>query len=172
MAPREPTLTSFILSELLPDSWASVIHTQILHPHSPVQVAKRNSILFLHHLFNLAWPFVEPWVAYAMSVLNANPNLVALAGFVAFLAVLVLIIGWVHRFVMFWTRIAVSMLLWGFVLAIAAVVYQRGVFLSLRDLVVLGGKVFGFVVGVKEYWAHEYQRYQAQEMARGRGGGS
>ena len=55
--------------------------------------------------------------------------------------------------------------------------YQRGLYETTRDLVVIGGKIGGYLAVLKDVWMAEYERYsEAQNVGgpgvgRGMGGG-
>lgn len=53
--------------------------------------------------------------------------------------------------------------MWGILVALAAWVWERGVWESVRDVVILGGKVGGYMAVLKEVWLSEYNKYEAQQ---------
>lgn len=86
------------------------------------------------------------------------------------LATVVIILNWIRRLLMWWTRMAMRIATWAFLLALAAWIWERGVFESARDMAVMGGKIVGYLAVIKDVWLQEYDRYEAQQgMAGTRG---
>ncbi|KAF4983494.1 hypothetical protein FZEAL_1117 [Fusarium zealandicum] len=61
---------------------------------------------------------------------------------------------------------------WAVLFALAAWIWERGVFESARDMAVAGGKVVGYLAVIKDVWLEEYNRYEAQQGVAGSTGAS
>lgn len=108
------------------------------------------------------WPLLQPVGARIGDILSDSPDFVFIGLIVTFLVLALQIMLWVHRFMMFWTRLATRALMWAMVAAVVAVVWQRGPEAAVRDVVVFASKVVGYTAFVKDIWLAEYNKYDAQ----------
>ncbi|KAF4498769.1 nuclear pore assembly and biogenesis domain containing protein [Fusarium agapanthi] len=165
-----PTLATHLLTALLPPELADSIQKHILHPRSPVQIIARNVLDQAQSLLDTAAPLLEPLFDRVMILLAENQGLVGVIASLVVLATVVIILNWIRRLLMWWTRVAMRIATWAFLLALAAWIWERGVFESARDMAVMGGKIVGYLAVIKDVWLQEYDRYEAQQgMAGTRG---
>ncbi|KAF7559156.1 hypothetical protein G7046_g4992 [Stylonectria norvegica] len=162
------SLTTSLLAALLPPDLVDYIHTHLLHPHAPLQVFKRQAVLQSQRLLNAAYPIVRPLLDRLLALMADNQGVVGVAVSLAVLAVVVVVLNWVRRLLLWWTRLTMRVAFWAVVLAVAAWVWERGVFESLRDVTVVGSKVVGYLAVLKDVWVNEYHRYEAQQEMAGR----
>ena len=111
------------------------------------------------------WPILGPVLDRLTQALHDSPDVVVLGFFLMVLLLVVQILSWISRALMFWTRLAFRVLFWSGVAAAAAIVWQRGIATTAADLVTVGGWVLGYAVIVKDIWVREYQKYEAQAKA-------
>lgn len=113
------------------------------------------------------WPVLGPALDRLTRALHDSPDLVVLGFFVLVLVFVVQLLSWLSRAMLFWTRLALRVLFWSAVAAVAAVVWQRGIGRTVGDVVDVGGKLVGYAVVVKDIWVREYHKYDAQAKGRG-----
>lgn len=66
---------------------------------------------------------------------------------------------------MLWfTALLMRIVFWSCVVAGLAVVYQRGMEQTARDVVVIGAKIAGYGAAIRDVWWKEYRRYEAQQQ--------
>ncbi|KAM0564406.1 hypothetical protein ACHAPJ_000619 [Fusarium lateritium] len=162
-----PTLATHLLTALLPPELAESIQKHILHPRSPVQIIARNVLAQAQNLLDTAAPLLEPIFDRIMVVLAENQGLVGVVASLAVLATVLVILNWIRRLLMWWTRMTMRIATWAFLFAIAAWIWERGVFDSARDMAVMGGKIVGYLAVIKDVWLQEYDRYEAQQGMTG-----
>lgn len=100
-----------------------------------------------------------------------NQGVVGSAIGLLLLALAVIVLNWIRRIMLWWTRLTMRIATWAAVIALAAWVYERGVFESVKDVVVVGSKVGGYLAVLKEVWLDEYNKYEAQQGMGGRSAG-
>ncbi|KAM3427003.1 hypothetical protein MY1884_002401 [Beauveria asiatica] len=158
---------SHLVSSLLPADKAAFVHHHVLRADAPLQVyfsAARASAL---SGAGAAYPYVAPLAERALAWTHAS-ELGGVLVPLAILAAAVLVMNWIRRVLMWWARLALRAVLWAALAALAAWVWSRGLQASVRDVVVLGGRVSGYAALVKEIWWREYRRYEEQQnMGRG-----
>ncbi|KAF5023305.1 hypothetical protein F66182_4613 [Fusarium sp. NRRL 66182] len=170
---ESPTLATHLLSTLLPPELAESIQKHILHPGSPVQVIVQNVLVQAQNLVDTAAPLLEPLFDRIMIALAENQGLVGVVASLAVLATVLVVLNWIRRLLMWWTRLAMRVAMWAVLFAIGAWIWERGVFDSARDMAVVGGKIVGYLAVIKDVWLQEYDRYEAQQgMAGPRGAAS
>lgn len=159
------TLATHLLATLLPADVVALIDTHILDPRSPVQILKRQALAQAHRGAAAILPLVQPLADRGLAVLAEHQGaldvLLPLATVVATLVVL----NWVRRIVLWWTRLVFRAVLWAAVAALAAWVWNRGVLVSARDATVIGAKVMGYMAVLKNVWLDEYKRYEGQQAS-------
>lgn len=160
------TLLLPVLSGVLPPEMVVWIKANILNPHSTFQIYKRHALVHAQRGLEAVYPIIQPLVDRFL----ANEGLVGFAALLTLLVAVFLVVSWVHRVVMWWTRLAMRAVFWMAVFGLLAYGWERGPMECFRDIVVAGGKFVGFLAAMKEVWADEYQKYDSQQqMAGGRG---
>lgn len=153
---------SHLVSSLLPPDKAALVHQHVLRADAPLQVyfgAARKSVT---RSASILYPYLAP----AMERLLAWTHASELGGLLVPLVILacaVIIMNWIRRVLLWWTRLALRAVLWATLAALAAWVWQRGLQASVRDVVVVGGKLAGYAAVVKEIWWKEYRKYEDQQ---------
>lgn len=163
----ESPLTAALQGLVSPET-LEFLHKTALHPHSPVQIFKRHSAIYLQKVLNVTYVFAAPYVDSLLAALSGAPELVALATFVTMLLSAWVVLGWIRRLMAFATRLVFGLLFWGAVGVVIVGVMQNGVAESVRQAVVLGGKVLGFLSVVKSFWIGELRRYEEEARVQGR----
>ncbi|KAI1775280.1 hypothetical protein F4818DRAFT_45125 [Hypoxylon cercidicola] len=155
------------LKGILPEQTMELLQDHLQNPQSMLQAAWRQAASLLNKLFALAYPLVEPLLARLAQALHDSPDIVVL-GFALALFVFVLqVVAWVHRTMMYVTRLAFRLLGWALVFALVAVVWRRGPDAALRDVVVFASRLAGYAAVVKDIWWSEYQKFDAQTKRGG-----
>ncbi|KAI1081764.1 hypothetical protein F5B20DRAFT_57052 [Whalleya microplaca] len=150
------------LQGILPEQTLQLLHDHVLDPQGPFQVLKRHLVALFQRALSLLRPLVYPLVERGMQALQDSPDLVVLAFLLTAMVLVLQAIMWVHRTMMFFTRLAVRLVGWAIVAGIVAVIWQRGPEATIRDVVVFVSKVAGYGAVVKDIWLSEYQKYDAQ----------
>ncbi|KAL6895799.1 hypothetical protein HDV57DRAFT_25436 [Trichoderma longibrachiatum] len=153
----DETPTTHLLTTLLPPSIATLIETHVLSPSSPLQTFKRQLLLQAQRLQPLADNLLQQLSPHQATL----DMLLPLAAVVA----TVVVLNWVRRLVLWWTRLVFRAFFWALVAVFAAWVWNRGVVESARDAAVLGAKVAGYVAVLKDVWVDEYKRYEGQQAS-------
>jgi hypothetical protein len=163
-------MATHLLTALLPPELAESVQKHILHPRSPVQILARNVLAQAQNILDTVAPILEPIFDRVMILLAENQGLVGVIASLVVLATVVIILNWIRRLLMWWTRMAMRIVTWAFMFALAAWIWERGVFESARDMTVIGAKIVGYLTVIKDVWLQEYDRYEAQQgMAGTRG---
>ncbi|KAK0751595.1 hypothetical protein B0T18DRAFT_444049 [Schizothecium vesticola] len=148
------TLITWLANEALPPPLLAFLRDHLLDPSSPPQHLLRRATPLLTHLVTLATPLLDRVAA----ALAASPDLVVLAFFLGVVIFVLQVLAYLRRLMMWWTRLAMRLAFWSAVVGVGAVVWRRGLEASVRDAVVIGGKVAGFAEGVKGVFWAEYKR--------------
>ncbi|TFB06117.1 hypothetical protein CCMA1212_001897 [Trichoderma ghanense] len=153
----DETLATQLLTSLLPPNIATLIQTHILSPSSPLQTLKRHLLLQAAHLQPLADRLLDKLSSHqaALDVLLPLATVVAT----------VVVLNWIRRLVLWWTRLVFRAFFWAMVALFVAWVWNRGFLESARDAAVLGAKVAGYVAVLKDVWVDEYKRYEGQQAS-------
>ena len=112
-------------------------------------------------------PLLTPFFDRLAQAIYNSPDIVVLGFFLFLLLLVVQIISWISRAMMFWTRMAFRLAVWAGFAALAAVVYQRGVTATSQDVLDIGIKLFGYATAIKDIWIEEYKKYEAQAKSHG-----
>ncbi|ROT35589.1 hypothetical protein SODALDRAFT_328957 [Sodiomyces alkalinus F11] len=166
-AKDEPSLTTLLEGLFSPET-LDFIHKTTLHPHSPVQIFKRHSAVYLQKILTVAYVFFAPIIDAMFAVLSRSPELASLAVFAFSLAAAWVVLGWIRRLAAFATRLVLRAVFWSFVIALASVVVRNGFYETFKDVVVFGGKVVGFLAVAKDVWLREFRRYEEEAKVQGR----
>ncbi|KAF4505005.1 hypothetical protein G6O67_007003 [Ophiocordyceps sinensis] len=153
-----------LLAGLLPPELAGPVRQHLLHPQSPLQACRRHVVAYARAAAAAA-------ADVALGLAAENQGLAGGLALLALLAAALVVVHWVGRLVMWWTRVALRLASWAIVAALAAWVWNRGPAASLTDAVVLAGRVLGYLAVLKDVWLEEYNRYEGQQRHEPRGGG-
>lgn len=158
---------------LLPANVVEYVNKHALRADAPLQIYMTQARSQASRAAERAYPYVQPRVERLVSAMSSaaesSPAAGALGSLLvplAILAVSVIVMNWIRRMVVWWTKLAFRAVFWATVFALAAWVWNRGVEESVRDVVVLGGKVAGYLAVVKDIWIEEYNRYEGQQNGR------
>lgn len=138
----------------------------MLAPSTPFQTVLRAAHSAISRGVAVVWPAVSPMVSRAGATLSErlgdSPDVV-FVGFALAVAFLFLqVFLWMHRVMMFWTRLVTRMIFWSLIAMVVAMVWQRGPEAVLRDVAVFSGRAAAYATVVKDIWLAEYDRYDAQ----------
>ncbi|RDA85652.1 hypothetical protein CP532_3548 [Ophiocordyceps camponoti-leonardi (nom. inval.)] len=148
-----------LVADLLPPEMAASARHHLLRPDSPLQSCKRQ-------LAATARAGLVAVTDVAARALAASDSQGAVAGVVSTLAVLAvsaLLLRWVGRLVLWWTRFTLRLAWWAFVVALCACVWQRGPVATLQNVLVGAGALMRYLVILRDVWLAEYNRYEVQE---------
>lgn len=163
----EPSLTTALEGLFSPET-LEFIHKTTLHPHSPVQIFKRHSAVYLQKVLTIAYVFFAPAIDAMLAVLSRSPELASLAAFALSLAAAWVVLGWIRRLAAFATRLVLRAVFWSLVVALASVVVRNGFYETFKEAVVVAGKVVGFLAVAKDVWLRELRRYEEEARVQGR----
>ncbi|KAI6088024.1 hypothetical protein F4821DRAFT_98978 [Hypoxylon rubiginosum] len=158
------------LKGILPEQTMSLLQDHLSNPQSVLQAVWQHTATLINKLFSLVYPLVEPLLARLMQALHDSPDVVVLGFALAFFVLVLQIVAWVHRTMMYFTRLAFRLVGWALVFAVLAVVWRRGPEAAVRDVAVFVGKIAGYAAVVKDIWWSEYQKFDAQTKSGGVGG--
>lgn len=165
-----------LLMRLLPADLAAYVNKHALSPDAPLQIYLSQARIQASRAAERAYPYVQPGVERLASAVSSDGAVGSLLVPVAILAVAVIALNWIRRLVVWWTRMAVRAVFWACVVALGAWVWNRGIESCVRDVVVAGGTIAGYLAVVKDIWIQEYNRYEGQQkgaaqkvMGKGRG---
>ncbi|KAI1403432.1 hypothetical protein F4819DRAFT_226198 [Hypoxylon fuscum] len=155
------------LKGFLPEQTMELLQDHLQNPQSALQAIWRQTASLLNKLSAIVYPLIEPLVARALQALHDSPDIVVLAFVLATFVFILQVVAWVHRTMMYFTRLAFRMLGWALVFGVLAVVWRRGPEASIRDVVVFVSKIAGYAALVKDIWWSEYQKFDAQTKRSG-----
>ncbi|KAH6606413.1 hypothetical protein Trco_005566 [Trichoderma cornu-damae] len=161
----DETLATQLLAAFLPPEIVALIDTHVLDPRSPVQILKRHALVQARRGADAVLPLVRPLLDRALSLLAEHQGALDMLVLVAVLATTLVVLNWIRRIILWWTRLAFKAVFWAAVVAVAAWVWNRGVLVSARDATVVGAKVMGYMAVLKNVWLDEYKRYERQQAS-------
>ncbi|KID66561.1 hypothetical protein MAN_04842, partial [Metarhizium hybridum] len=159
----DASLTSRLLTELLPPDVALSVRTHLLNPRAPFQIYKQAAVAQAQAWLAALAPVVQPLADRVLAVAVENQGVTGLVALLCVVTATVVVMNWVRRLIMWWTRLVMRVVFWSAAAALLAWVCNRGVVESVTDAVVLGGRVVGYLGVLKDFWWQEYERYEARE---------
>ncbi|KAI0841014.1 hypothetical protein F5Y06DRAFT_235298 [Hypoxylon sp. FL0890] len=157
------------LQGILPEQTLDLLQDHLQNPQTFLQALWRQTVLVTNKLSTVLSPLFAPLLARALQALHDSPDIVVLGFVLAAFVLVIQLIVWVHRTMMYVTRLAFRMLGWALVFALLAVVWRRGPEATIRDIVVFISKLAGYATLIKDIWLSEYKKFDAQTK---RGGGA
>lgn len=162
----DPIDTSFrLVASLLPEELSSFIHNHILNPHGPFQTYKREAQAQLERLLTALYPIVQPVLEKILALVSDNQGAVGVAATLALAAAVIIILNWVRRLMLWWTRMVFRLMFWSLVIAVAAIVVQRGPMQTAKEVVVVGSKIVGWISAVQQ--AMQQQQQYGEQFSQG-----
>ena len=158
--------TNQALSALLPPEMVEYIHAHILHPSSPVQVFLRKASLSIQYAVGAVVPVISPVIDRLLDAMSENQGATGLVVALAVITAVVVVMNWLRRLVVWWTRQLARLAFWAVVALVVAAVWERGLTRSARDVVVLASKFAGYLAALKDVWVDEYNHYESQRVGR------
>ncbi len=155
------TISRFVTSLLPPDA-AAFVHKHALRGDAPLQVYFNQARVSATRSTSKLYPYVQPYVEKLLEITGGS-EVAGLLVPLGIVAVALIVLNWIRRALLFWTRMAVKAVFWASVAALAAWVWQRGLEESARDVVLVGGKIAGYAAVVKDIWLTEYKKYEGQQ---------
>lgn len=144
---------------LVSETTRRLLYTHLLGPSSTLASLKQS-------LLSAMAPLVNPVLARLNAYLASSPDIVLFVVVVVALVLVVQAVWWVYRMVRYVTGLVFRLVFWAAVVAGLAVAYQRGPEQTLREAVVVVGKLVGysasFVEMVGDVWTSEHRRYSEQ----------
>ncbi|RCI14956.1 hypothetical protein L249_6761 [Ophiocordyceps polyrhachis-furcata BCC 54312] len=152
-----------LVADLLPPEMAAAARHYLLRPDSPLQSCKR-------HLAATARAGIVALTDVAAGALAASESqggggggVTGVVTTLALLAVSALLLRWLGRLVMWWTRFTLRLAWWASVVALCACVWQRGPVATLQSVLVGVGALMRYLAILRDVWLAEYNRYEVQE---------
>lgn len=162
----DASLTSRLLTELLPPDLADTVRQHLLNPRAPLQIYRQKAFTYAQSAVSAANPYVQPLADRFLSLVVDNQGVTGVVVLLAAVTAVVIVMNWLRRLVMWWTRLVMRMMFWAVVVVLVSWVWNRGVMESARDGVVLVSKVAGYLSVLKDVWLEEYDRYEGQQHGR------
>ncbi|KAF3016753.1 hypothetical protein G7054_g11490 [Neopestalotiopsis clavispora] len=156
------------LDGVLPEQTLQFIADHVLARGAPLQTVLRSLHTLLNGTVAALYPILQPVLVRVGTMLSDSPDFVFVLSLVAIFFAALQTLLWVHRVMMFWTRLMGRLLLWSLVAAVLAMAWQRGPEAVIRDAVVFVSKAAGYAALVKDIWLAEYNKYDAQTKNSGR----
>lgn len=156
------------ITGILPEQTLQFLSNHILARETPFQNILRSLHTVARNLIALLYPILQPILLRVGTILSDSPDVVFVFSLVAIFFAALQTLLWVHRVMMFWTRLVGRLILWACIAAVLAMLWQRGPEAVVKDTVVLVSKVAGYASLVKDIWLTEYQKYDAQTKNNGR----
>jgi len=147
---------------------AHYIATHILHPRSPFQIYGKEALTRAQRGYETLYPHLEPYYNQAVDAMSdpEGPGAYfALVPLVLGVIAAVMVVSYVIRIMTWWTRFVSRMAFYAVLLAVVAMVWDRGLLQSSKDAVIIVSKLVGYGASVRDIWLKEYQRYEAQQAA-------
>ncbi|KAI2473044.1 hypothetical protein F4781DRAFT_381647 [Annulohypoxylon bovei var. microspora] len=155
------------LQGIIPDQALELIQDHLQDPSTTLQAVWRQTASGMNKLGTVLSPLFAPLIARALQALHDSPDVVVLAFVLGTIVLMLQIVAWVHRTMMYMTRLAFRMMGWALVFGMLAVVWRRGPEATIRDVVVFVGKMAGYAALVKDIWLSEYKKFDAQTKRGG-----
>ncbi|KAK3994933.1 hypothetical protein QBC44DRAFT_321550 [Cladorrhinum sp. PSN332] len=164
-----------VIKNALPPGILNFLNVHVLDPSSPFQSVLRQTTVFLSAALARVLPLLGPLIDYTTNLIGENPNIFSGVIIVLVAYLCIEVISFAKRVMLFWTRLAMRLLLWGWIALLVSVLAQRGFAKSLSEAGAWAGTVFGMVSRAVEVWVGEYQlaraeQERAQQAAMGGGG--
>ncbi|KAK1781091.1 hypothetical protein QBC45DRAFT_77595 [Copromyces sp. CBS 386.78] len=156
-----------LLTGVLPDPYLSLARQHLLSPDSTLQSFKRHIMSTVEAFISTLIPILQPLVERLTAYIYASPDVVILAGVLLLLVMVLQVLSWMRRVLMFFTRLAFTLVFWAGMAAVASWVYRRGVEQSASDAMFWASRASGYGLGIWNFFMTEWQRYEAQDKARG-----
>lgn len=164
-----------VILPLLPRSLADIIRTHVIHPDSPFQIYGRQAIAGAQRGYHeIVLPRLEPLYHQAIGALSEAAGSDGPAAIIALLPLVltgiaaVMVVSFTMRLISWWTRLLTRLAFWAVILVFLLGVWERGPLQSVRDIVVVGGKLAGYGAAVREIWVREYNHYEEQTRSSAR----
>ncbi|KAH6660584.1 hypothetical protein BKA67DRAFT_548542 [Truncatella angustata] len=156
------------LDGILPEQALHFLSDHVLARETPFQNILRTLQALFRNVVAILYPILQPILVRVGTMLSDSPDVVFVFSLVAIFFAVLQTLLWVHRVMMFWTRLVGRLMLWACVAAVLAMAWQRGPEAVIRDAVVFVSKVAGYASLVKDIWLAEYNKYDAQTKNSGR----
>ncbi|KAL1866445.1 hypothetical protein VTK73DRAFT_4702 [Phialemonium thermophilum] len=150
------------LQGLLPEASLQYFHNHVFRPDAPIQILKQYLRDAADSVISAMWPLISPVLDRLVEALHNSPDLVVLGFFLLLIVLVLQLMSWVSRVMLFGARVAFRFICWAAVFAVAAFVWQRGIIATANDVADLGVRLLGYAVTVKDIWIREYRKYEAQ----------
>ncbi|KAI1646027.1 hypothetical protein F4815DRAFT_467655 [Daldinia loculata] len=155
------------LQGILPEQTLTLIQAHMQDPQTALRAIWQQTTTLTQKATATLSPVLAPLVQRGMQALHDSPDLVVLAFVLAAFVLVIQVISFVHRTMMYVTRLAFRLMGWALFFALLAFVCRRGPEATIRDVVVFVSKLAGYASLVKDIWWSEYQKFDAQTKRGG-----
>lgn len=147
------------------------LHQHILHPSSPFQLICRHALTTTYRAATVMHPLITTLLSPLTTPSSpdggppATPSgaSLTLLTSVAILLVALIILDTLRRLIAWGTRLALRVVFWAAVVAVAAMVWERGLLETVKGLIVWAGRVWGWSTGMVDVWGRELKRWEEEE---------
>lgn len=158
--------TMSALASILPPETVKYLQTYVLAPDSPGQLLLHRAGRAASGAASAAAPHVTPWVDALLGTMADNQGATGLVVALAVVTAVVVVMNWLRRLVMWWTRLAARIALWAVVALVVAAAWERGLARTTRDLVIASSTLAGYLASLRDVWVREYNHYDSQRVRR------
>ncbi|KAI1470410.1 uncharacterized protein F4812DRAFT_417386 [Daldinia caldariorum] len=155
------------LQGLLPEQTRTLIQAHMQDPQTALRAIWQQTTSLTQKATETLSPVLAPLMQRSLQALHDSPDLVVLGFVLATLVLVIQVISFLHRTMMYVTRLAFRLLGWALFAALLAALCRRGPDAAVRDLLLFVGKLAGYAALVRDIWWSEYQRFDAQTKRGG-----
>ncbi|KAI8961706.1 hypothetical protein F5Y11DRAFT_221038 [Daldinia sp. FL1419] len=160
------------LQGILPEQTLTIIQAHMQDPHTALRAIWHQTTSLTAKATETLSPVLAPLLQRGVQALHDSPDLVVLGFVLAAFVLVIQLISFVHRTMMYFTRLAFRLVGWALFFALLAALWRRGPEAAIRDVVVFVGKLTGYAALVKDIWLSEYQKFDAQTKRGGAAAGT
>ncbi len=157
-----PDLLRSVLPEDTLRTVAPYVQSYILADSSPVQIVNRRLISILTPLMESLYPIFQPVLATIATILDDPEGFANIAIAIGAVAAIFLIVSSILRTLTWFARATMRLAYYAVLVALAAMVYQRGVLVCARDAIAFVQSAVNYSVLIKDFFLAEYDRYDQQ----------
>lgn len=115
----------------------------------------------LSQLQSRLYPVVLPYLNRLAVLAQDSPAVISFGALLLLLVITVQIVNFVHRVIMFWTKLVMRLMFWAAVAVLIATVWQRGLGRTVDDVSQWGDEL-------RTVWWKEYRRWEGYQNQMGR----
>jgi hypothetical protein len=155
-------LLQFLLPEDILHTAAPCLQNYIFADGSPVQIATRRVLSIISPIMAAVYPMFQPVLAAAASFLDNSEGFANYAIAIGAVVAIPLLVNSILRTLSWFARATMRLAYYAVLIALAAMVYQRGVLVCARDAMTVMRNAVTYFMLMKNIFLAEYRRYDEQ----------